>query len=1087
VTARPDLARRQAAFGEIVKELAREDNFDRLCTLIGRRACELVGGDAAIIALVEGDEIAYRGSWGLEHVQMATRRRKIAESRARRVLDDRRTHAVSDMTADPVWRSARLVTVHGFRAIIETPIVLRDVPLGVFGVLSRRPRPFDAEDETLLASLAEHMALALDRTGLLKALEARLRAAETLVTVSQAAGSALGVGEIARRTVREMVRALGADMGGLWVRGTDTAPFVPLAGYHVPKHLVETLSTTSLSQDREAVRQALAQREPTFTSDSQADPRFADPLIAGVPHKSILVCPLRVKDQVVGGFAIVWTRDRHRLTGDELRMVEAIAAQAAIAIESVRALDTQAGLARDNARLLVEQKARLRETETLLAVSQAVSSTLDPTETMRRVAREIAHALGADTVGAYVPDAAGTELRPIAGYHVPAEMIETFLRLPITIAGHAPMQLVWSARRPAWSNDAARDARIPPEIFANFPHRSVLFVPMLVKGEPLGGFVAIWWRASRTFGAEELRLVQGISDQAAVYMENAHLYAAATRRRREAEDLARLARMLTESLDAADVGERIVESALSLVSGLFSVLRVLEPDGALRLVASHVRPDSPVVSPPLRLPPGGGVAGHAIRQGRPAWSPNVPADPALGADEATRRPVDALGAHAFLAVPLRLKGEILGVLGIGDREGRAFTETEAALLQTFGDQAAIALENSRLYGELRAALRTVEESQQRIVQGERLRALGELAGGVAHDFNNVLAIIVGRAEVLGETVRGGDEQRHLQVILKVAQDAAQTVRRIQEFTRMRRARPMQALDLRALVEEVAEVTRSRWKDEAQARGITYDLRVEAQPVPIVAGDRSEIREALTNILFNALDAMPGGGTVTLRTGVEGDHVVGVIQDTGVGMSPEVCQRIFDPFFSTKGERGTGLGLSVVYGIVTRHGGDVRVESEEGRGSVFTLRLPLGGDAVEAAPAPPSSTAPTTGRVLVIDDEPLVVESLCDLLRRDGHTVTSCTSGEAGLACLATTPFDLVITDLGMPGMSGWEVARTVKARRPGVRVAMITGWGDQIDADQAERDDVDYVVAKPFRRADIRRIVAAALADTSPGRGDASR
>ena len=486
---------------------------------------------------------------------------------------------------------------------------------------------------------------------------------------------------------------------------------------------------------------------------------------------------------------------------------------------------------------------------------------------MRRVAREIARALGADMVGAYLADAERTVLRPIAGYHVPPDRIEAFLGFPIAITGHAPMELVWKAGQPAWSSDAETDSRIPPETFARVPHRSVLFAPMLVKGEPIGGFVAIWWRESRPFGAEELRLIQGISDQAAVYMENARLYSEATRRRREAEELARLARMLTESLDTAAVGERIVESALLLVGGVFSALRLLEPDGSLRLLASRARVELPVPLAP-RLPAGAGAAGRASREGRSVWSPNVLEDPAFTMDAAMRRQADALGAHAFLAVPLRLKRQIIGVLGIGDQTGRAYTETEVTLLQMFADQAAIALENSRLYGELRAALGAVEESQQRIVQGERLRALGELAGGVAHDFNNVLAIIVSRAEVLSGVVEDPDAQSHLQIILKVALDAAQTVRRIQEFTRKRRARPFQTVDLRALVEEVVEVTRSRWKDEAQARGITYDVRLETRAVPPVTGDRSEIREALTNILFNAFDAMPDGGTVTMKTAVE---------------------------------------------------------------------------------------------------------------------------------------------------------------------------------------------------------------------------
>jgi len=405
-----------------------------------------------------------------------------------------------------------------------------------------------------------------------------------------------------------------------------------------------------------------------------------------------------------------------------------------------------------------------------------------------------------------------------------------------------------------------------------------------------------------------------------------------------------------------------------------------------------------------------------------------------------------------------------------------FSESEVTLLQTFADQAAIALENSRLYGELRGALRTVEESQQRIVQGERLRALGQMAGGVAHDFNNALAIIVGRAEVLLNETADPDLQQQLNIIVKVALDASQTVRRIQEFTRMRRSRPFQPVRFNQLVDEVVEVTRSRWKDEAHAKGVRYELLVEASPAPVVAGDPSELREALTNVVFNALDAMPEGGRVTLRTGLDGERVFCSITDTGIGMNDEVKQRVFDPFFTTKGERGTGLGLSVVYGIVTRHGGELDVRSEVGRGSVFTIRLPVGRETVERPQAPAVAAPARQGKILVVDDEKDVREVLLDLLVLDRHTVVLCADGEAARARFEEEPFDLVITDLGMPGISGWDVARHVKQHRPETPVAMVTGWGDRLDEREAHARGVDYVVAKPFKRETIRAMVTSALA-----------
>src|SRR2546426_1070020 len=454
----------------------------------------------------------------------------------------------------------------------------------------------------------------------------------------------------------------------------------------------------------------------------------------------MLAIPITLKEEPLGVLTLL-NRDARAFAEEELQFLNAVATHAALAI--------------DNARLFQQTQARLRETETLLTVSQAVSATLDPTETMRRVAREIARTLDADMVGAYLADTGRNVLRPIAGYHVPPDLYENFVEHPIPIVGHPGLEEAWRDCRPLTSDDVANDPRIDRATVGRFPHQSLLFVPMIVKGAPIGGFFAVWWRERRRFTPDEMRLVSGISDQAAVLMENARLYSEATRRRREAEELARLARMLTESLDAADVGKRIVESSLGLLGGTFSV-------------------------------------------------------------------------------PLRVKREIIGVIGTGDFKTRVFSETEVTLLQTFADQAAIALENSRLYGDLRAALRAVEESQQRVVQGERLRALGEMAGRVAHDFNNVLAIVVGRAEVLLNETEDAELQRQLNVIVKVALDAAQTVKRIQEFTRMRRARPFQPVDLASIISEVVQVTRSPWKDDAQAQGLQYDVVAESRPTPIVA-------------------------------------------------------------------------------------------------------------------------------------------------------------------------------------------------------------------------------------------------------------
>src|SRR5437899_1638863 len=751
------------------------------------------------------------------------------------------------------------------------------------------------------------------------------RRQEALVALSRELATEIDLDRLLPRIAEEARRLTGMDAALVLLLDGEDLIFRAAAGIEASLGAIEKLSAV-----QQLSAGVMRTRRPAVHANLTSNAQWRDTsLVQQFGYQAMLAIPITLKEDTLGVLTLL-NRDARAFADEELQFLNAVATHAALAI--------------DNARLFQQTQARLRETETLLTVSQAVSATLDPTETMRRVAREIARTLDADMVGAYLADIGRNVLRPIAGYHVPPDLYESFVEHPIPIVGHPGMEEAWRDCRPLTSDDVANDPRIDRATVDRFPHQSLLFVPMIVKGAPIGGFFAVWWRERRRFTRDEMRLVSGISDQAAVLMENARLYSEATRRRREAEELARLARMLTESLDAADVGKRIVESSLGLLGGAFSVLRLLQPDGSLKLIASQGEPEALATVPPV-IAAGVGAVGRAAREGVPVWSADVLNDSSLTYSDDLRGFIGTRRVRGYLAVPLRVKREVSGVIGIGDFKTRVFSETEVTLLQTFADQAAIALENSRLYGDLRAALRAVEESQQRVVQGERLRALGEMAGGVAHDFNNVLAIVVSRAEVLLNETEDAELQRQLNVIVKVALDAAQTVKRIQEFTRMRRARPFQPVDLASIISEVVEVTRSRWKDDAQAKGLQYDVVAESRPTPIVAGDPAELREALTNIVFNALDAMPEGGRVTLSTAVDGDHVLCRVSDTGIGMAEDVRQRVFDPFFTTKGERGTGLGLSVVYGIVTRHNAELDVQSQLGQGTTFIIKFPPPGETV----------------------------------------------------------------------------------------------------------------------------------------------
>jgi CheY-like chemotaxis protein/anti-sigma regulatory factor (Ser/Thr protein kinase) len=366
------------------------------------------------------------------------------------------------------------------------------------------------------------------------------------------------------------------------------------------------------------------------------------------------------------------------------------------------------------------------------------------------------------------------------------------------------------------------------------------------------------------------------------------------------------------------------------------------------------------------------------------------------------------------------------------------------------------------------------------VQAERLSALGEMAAGVAHDFNNLLAVVVGRAEILLAKGQEPDVARDIEIIRTAARDGAHTVRRIQEFTRTRQTRPPGRVDVPELLRGVVELTRGRWKDEAQSRGLAYDVVVEGGPVPPVAGISAELREVFMNLLINGLDAMPGGGQLVFRVSNDAKAVIVAAEDTGCGMSEETRRRVLEPFFTTKGTRGTGLGLAVSWGIVKRHGGTIEIESTLGVGSVFTIRLPISeGDSVPEADQPLSRPA-RSGRILVIDDEEAVRCVLRDMLTPCGHTVLEAASGEAGLALLENEAVDVILTDISMPGTSGWDVAAACQRRFPHIPLGFVTGWGDRLDPQETARSSVRFIVSKPFSPADVQTHVASVLTESTP-------
>ena len=342
----------------------------------------------------------------------------------------------------------------------------------------------------------------------------------------------------------------------------------------------------------------------------------------------------------------------------------------------------------------------------------------------------------------------------------------------------------------------------------------------------------------------------------------------------------------------------------------------------------------------------------------------------------------------------------------------------------------------------------LRRQREHAAQADKLRALGQLASGVAHDFNNALAAILGRAQLLRRSTECGEEFAHgLDIILTAAEDAAATVRRIRSFAHQSPAESHAGLNVQELLRDAVEITRTRWENDARARGLNYEVTVESESECELRtqGNASELREVFVNLIVNAIDAMPAGGRLGVRCRRNGGRVQMLFTDTGTGMSEEVRARIFEPFFTTKGVHGTGLGLFVSYGIVERHAGHISASSEPGCGTTFTVDLPHVEDTPQTTIGEPARDDKVTrGRalsVLVVDDEEVVRWTLAEMVEVLGHSVCTADGGRAALEALESCEFDVVFTDLSMPEMDGWEVARAVRQRSPRTRIAVVTGYG----------------------------------------------
>jgi len=870
-----------------------------------------------------------------------------------------------------------------------------------------------------------------------------------LNAISQTVNQSIDLDEILNKSLDKMMEMIDVKSVGIYLLDDRSQELIYVAHRGFSKAFSKAMTRLKLGQ---GVTGKVAQSgEPLFIEDYSSYPE-AIPLAIEEGLKSLAVIPLKSRDKIYGTLNIA-KKEFYHYTPFERNLYHSIAQIISGAME--------------RASLYTENVKRLKEQMTLYSISQEIASRLELKAILQKIMESAVNLLGAD--GGDI--ALWNEQRQNYAISIVHGLPESLIGTEITPSVQGVIGDVLRRKIPILYADYEHHANRWKEL-DSYHFKEVVGVPLIVREMVIGGMAVGTTHPDKHFQQNEIDLLFNFANQAAIAIGNAKLYEESLIKIKQLTILHEVGQTLSSTLDL----DELLRKALELLKERwgYAICSILLLDKERNeLYIRQVIGRDPEEVKNVRFKVGvDGIVGQVAKNGEPYYAPDVSKD--IHYIKLSPK------VQSEAAFPLKVREEVIGVLNIEKDEPGGFDQEDLKVLSSFASQMSISIENAQLFSELKQTLQELKQAQDQIIQAEKLRAMGEMASGVAHDFNNVLAVILGNIQLLLYQLDhlGPDEIRNrLKTIERSAKDGAETVRRIQEFTGMRKDKAFTLLSLNDLIREVTAITQPRWKDQPQEKGIQIEFVHQLSEIPLIMGNPSELREVLTNMIFNAVDAMPNGGKITISTQPQTDEWVEMrITDTGIGMTDEVKKRIFDPFFTTKGVTNSGLGMSVSFGIVKRHGGEILIESEVGKGTSFIIHLPIGyeEEKKDKELKPITREAPSV-RILVIDDEESVREILTKMLRAKGHQVVVASNGEEGIEQFKNGKFDLVFTDLGMPKISGWEVGKTLKGMDPKVPVAMITGWGTEVNREKMRENGIDLVVCKPFEFDQVIQLVSEAL------------
>jgi signal transduction histidine kinase/CheY-like chemotaxis protein len=600
---------------------------------------------------------------------------------------------------------------------------------------------------------------------------------------------------------------------------------------------------------------------------------------------------------------------------------------------------------------------------------------------------------------------------------------------------------------------------------------NLLVAPFIMDDEGVG-YGCWFWMAPRNFKDEDTMKGMLITDQISLAVKAYQSKKCARERGDKLAALLELSTAIYSSLNYTEVLQKAVKLAMEIMGADGGTIFILDKEQLVLkpLLTIDEKYKDQLNSIYLKL--GEGITGKVAQSGAGIMSNHSEKDP-----RSIQVPGTPVEKESLISAPLTWSGEVIGAITLWSYSGRVFFKEDLEVLTIFARQTADAIENAKLFESLERAYEELSATQEQLIMAEKLKALGDMAGGVAHDFNNALGTILGRAQLLLKKITDVELRRELLIIEEVTLKGRRTVQRLQDFTHVSSRLEYDKVDLNQVVQEAIETIKPAWKDNAQRLGITIMLHSDLSPVGLINGGHDELKEAFCNVILNSVEALPNGGNIWIKTFMENDRAVLQIRDDGVGMDENTKNKLFFPFFTTKGKKSIGMGLAVVYGILFRHQVDISVDSKPGQGALFSFRFNTTQNSELKSEQPAIPEAPKVLSVLLVDDDINLLEVVGDMIDFMGHKFTKAEGGKEALAILKNERFDLVITDLGMPEVGGWDVARACRELYPGMPVILISGWGAQLDGKEALKK-VDAVLPKPFQLDELKETIEQVVAES---------